>query len=253
MSREVKKAAEEFLEILKSSENAYVLTGAGASTPSGIPDFRGKDGIYKTIPVDIFDVDKFFKDPERYYKFHKERLLSFKSAETNIVHKVLAEMEEKGLIKALITQNIDGLHWKAGSKNVIELHGSMDSYVCTKCGKVYESEHVEKVLMKREIVPMCEECGGILKPDVVFFGEALPEEALMKAYSVAEEADLSVAIGTSLVVYPAALFPRITVEHGGKLVIVNLGETGLDNIAYRKYNFELTEFFREVKSLLEAI
>jgi len=253
MKEELKKAAEEFLKVLRSAKNSYVLTGAGVSTPSGIPDFRGKNGIYKTIPMDIFDIDKFFEDPERYYKFHKDRILSFKSAEPNIVHEMIARLEEKGLIKAVITQNIDGLHQKAGSKNVIELHGSMDSYVCTKCGKVYDSEHVEKVLMEKELIPKCEECGGILKPNVVFFGEALPEKALMKAYSIAEDADVSIAVGTSLVVYPAALLPKITVEHGGKLVVINVGETGLDNIAYRKYNFELSEFFNEVKNLLEGI
>ncbi len=253
MKEELKKAAEEFLEVLKSAKNSYVLTGAGVSTPSGIPDFRGKNGIYKTMPLDIFDIDKFFEDPERYYKLHRDRILSFKSAEPNIVHKMLAELEKKGLIKAVVTQNIDGLHQKAGSKNVIELHGSMDSYVCTKCGRAYDSEYVEKVLMKKDLIPRCEECGGILKPSVVFFGEALPEKALMKAYSIAEEADASIAVGTSLVVYPAALLPKITVEHGGKLVVINMGKTGLDNIAYRKYNFELTEFFREVKNILGAV
>ena len=253
MKEEVKKAAKEFLETLKSAENSYVLTGAGVSTPSGIPDFRGKNGLYKAIPVDIFDIDKFFEDPERYYKFHKERFLSFKSAKPNIVHETIARLEEKGLINAVITQNIDGLHQRAGSKNVIELHGSMDNYVCTKCGRVYGSEYVEKVLMEKEIVPKCEKCGGILKPNIVFFGEALPEMALTKAYAIAEEADVSIAVGTSLVVYPAALLPKVTVEHGGKLVIINMGETGLDNIAYKKYNFELTEFFDEAKNLLEAI
>ena len=237
---------EEFLKIIRSSKRAYVFTGAGISTPSGIPDFRGKSGLYSEVPDDIFDIDKFYENPERYYKVHKGRLSLMRNARPNIAHTVIAKMEELRLINCVITQNIDGLHKKAGSKCIIRLHGTLDRYVCTKCGERYSYDMVENVIWKDEPVPRCIKCGGILKPDVVFFGEPLPEMELLKAYKMAEESDLAIAVGSSLVVYPAAMIPRLTVENGGKLVIINLGETGLDGIAYRKYETEIEEFFRGV-------
>ncbi len=248
---EAEELAREFVNIVKSASKAYVLTGAGVSTPSGIPDFRGKDGIYKKIPPDIFDIEKFYADPKRYYSFHKERLSLMKKAEPNVVHETIAKMEEKGLIEAVITQNIDGLHQKAGSKKVFELHGTITQYICTKCGKIYDSEEIDPRLEEEEI-PHCDECGGLLKPNVVFFGEPLPEKTLLESFRIAEEADLAIAIGTSLVVYPAALIPRRTVETGGRLVIITIGPTGLDDLAYRKYDVELGEFFECVMRALEG-
>ncbi len=235
----------EFLNIVKSSRSAYVFTGAGVSTPSGIPDFRGKNGLYTKIPSDIFDIEKFHENPREYYKIHSERILNMRSAEPNIAHKVIAEMERQNMIGWVITQNIDGLHQKAGTRRVIELHGSLDRYVCTKCGEIYDHTAVEEKIAHGEI-PRCPKCGGILKPDVVFFGESLPEKALIKAYRIAEESDLAIVVGSSLVVYPAAMIPRLTVENGGKLLIINLGETGLDGIAYRKYETDVEEFFKRV-------
>ena len=246
---ELEDLAVEFLEIVKSAKKAYVLTGAGVSTPSGIPDFRGKDGIYKKMPPDIFDIERFYKDPKRYYTFHKERISLMKKAEPNPVHLAIARLEELGMIDAVITQNIDGLHRKAGSSKVIELHGTVNEYVCTRCGRIYPAEEIDAILESVD-VPKCEECGGLIKPNVVFFGEALPERALVEAFKIAEEADLAIAVGTSLIVYPAALIPRRTVETGGKLVIITLGGTGLDSIAFRKYEVELSEFF---KLLLENL
>ena len=237
---------EEFLSIIRSSRRAYVFTGAGISTPSGIPDFRGSKGLYKEVPQDIFDIDKFYEDPERYYRVHKERIATMRNAEPNIAHIVVAKMEELNLIDCVITQNIDGLHKKAGSKNIIRLHGTLDRYVCTRCGEIYDYEFVENVIWKDEDVPRCIKCGGLLKPDVVFFGEPLPEIELLKAYKTAEESDLAIVIGSSLVVYPAAMIPRLTVENGGKLVIINLSETGLDKMAYRKYETDIERFFNRV-------
>ena len=246
----LEREAEEFLELLRSSRLSYVLTGAGISTPSGIPDFRGPNGLYKFFPPDIFDIDKFLSDPKRYYDFSRERLSIMKSAKPNVAHEVLARLERMGLIRAVITQNIDGLHKKAGSENVIELHGNLEEYVCMSCGRRYPSEKVEE-LLKTEEVPRCEECGGLLKPNVVFFGEALPERELMEAFRLAEMADLAVAVGTSLVVYPAALIPRRTVETGGKLVIINRGETGLDGLAHLKYDVDVEVFFKSLGDLLK--
>ena len=237
---------EEFLKIVRSSKRTYAFTGAGISTPSGIPDFRGKDGLYREIPEDIFDIDKFYENPERYYEVHKNRISPMRNAKPNIAHIVLAKMEELNLIDCVITQNIDGLHKKAGSKSIIRLHGTLDWYVCTKCGERYDYEFVENVIWKDKVVPRCIKCGEILKPDVVFFGEPLPEMELLKAYKTAEESDLAIVIGSSLLVYPAAMIPRLTVENGGKLVIINLSETGLDNIAYRKYEVDIEKFFEGV-------
>ncbi len=238
--------AEEFLSIIRSSKRAYVFTGAGISTPSGIPDFRGSRGLYKEIPEDIFDIDKFYENPERYYEFHKKRISKMRNAKPNIAHLVVAKMEELNLICCVITQNIDGLHKEAGSRSIIRLHGTLDRYACTKCGEIYSYDFVENVLWENKELPRCMKCGGLLKPDVVFFGEPLPEMELLKAYKIAEESDLAIVIGSSLVVYPAAIIPRLTVENGGKLVIINLSETGLDNMAYRKYETDIEEFFKKV-------
>jgi NAD-dependent deacetylase len=240
--REIK----EFLEIVKSSRKAYVFTGAGVSTPSGIPDFRGRNGLYQKISPDVFDIERFYEDPKRFYEFYRKRLRIMKEANPNIAHRVIAEMERKGMIDWVITQNIDGLHKKAGSNNVVELHGTMERYICTSCGTNYDAKFVEEELLKEKDIPNCPKCGGVLKPDVVFFGEPLPEFELLKAYRIAEESDLSIVVGSSLVVYPAAMIPRITVESGGKLLIVNLGETGLDKLAYRKYEYDISEFFSKL-------
>ena len=246
---DLKKSAEEFVRILESSRKAYAITGAGISVPSGIPDFRGPNGLYKYFPPDIFDIDKFFENPKRYYDFSRERLGVIERAQPNTAHEVLAELEEMRLIDVVITQNIDGLHRKAGSKKVIELHGNLEEYVCTKCGRRFSKDEIKGAL-EREDVPHCETCGGLVKPNVVFFGEPLPERELLEAFKIAEESDLAVAVGTSLVVYPAALVPRRTVETGGRLVIINVGETGLDGVAYRKYEYDVVDFFREVKNIL---
>ncbi len=241
--------ASEFLEILKKSRKSYVITGAGVSVPSGIPDFRGPKGLYKFFPPDIFDMESFLSNPKRYYDFSRERLSAIKKAKPNVAHEVLAELERRGLIQAVVTQNIDGLHLKAGSKNVIEIHGNLREYTCLSCGKVYTAEEVED-LMKGDPVPRCRDCGGLIKPNVVFFGEPLPEREIMEAFKIAEESDLAIAIGTSLVVYPAALIPRRTVETGGKLVIINRGETGLDDLAYVKYDVDVEVFFSALKRIL---
>ena len=246
----MRERALEFIEILKSSRKSYIFTGAGVSTPSGIPDFRGPKGLYKFFPPDIFDIDRFFENPKRYYDFARERLKFMKDAKPNVVHRVIAKLERIGMIEAVITQNIDRLHQKAGSVNVIELHGNVDEYFCLKCGESYTWDEIERKL-EIEDVPRCDVCGGLIKPNVVFFGEPLPEKELIRAFKIAEESDLAVAVGTSLVVYPAAMIPRRTVETGGKLVIINVGETGLDDLAYAKYEYDLAEFFTEVESLLE--
>ncbi|RKY05126.1 NAD-dependent protein deacylase [Candidatus Poribacteria bacterium] len=246
----VARYAEEFLEELRRSSYAVVLTGAGVSTPSGIPDFRGPKGIYSRVPPETFEIDFFLRHPERYYEVERGILSSSFDAEPNETHLLLAKLESMGLIKGVITQNIDGLHQRAGSKVVVELHGNISTGTCLSCGRKFSREEINAKL-ESSPVPRCG-CGGLIKPDVVFFGEQLPPDALEKGTEMASKADLMVVMGSSLVVYPAANLPLLTVRNGGRLIIVTKGETGLDFLAYRKYNVDLVEFSREVLRLIEG-
>ncbi|PLV59214.1 NAD-dependent protein deacylase [Thermotoga sp. KOL6] len=235
----------EFIKLLNESSLTVVLTGAGISTPSGIPDFRGPNGIYKKYPQNIFDIDFFYTHPQDFYRFAKEAIFPMLNTKPNLAHLLLAKLEEKGLIEAVITQNIDRLHQKAGNKKVIELHGNVEDYYCVKCGKEYTVEIVKRKLEVAE-VPECDECLGLIRPNIVFFGEPLPQNALQEATKLSSEANLMIVIGSSLVVYPAAELPLLTVRSGGKLVIVNMGSTTLDDLATLKYNMDVVEFAKRV-------
>lgn len=220
-------------DLLAEAKHAVVLTGAGISTLSGIPDFRGVGGLYQRTDIDankLFDIDYFRRDPSYYYRHSKDFLYNLDEKEPNIVHKTLAILEEKGIIHAVITQNIDLLHQKAGSRKVLELHGSPLEHYCMKCGCTWDFESIaEKV--QRDEVPSCDACGGIVKPRIVFFGEGLPEYALAEAEREARKADLMLVLGTSLTVYPAAAVPEITLQCGGKVAIINRDPTHLDRYA----------------------
>ena len=220
-------------ELLQQAKHAVVLTGAGISTLSGIPDFRGAGGLYTRTDIDankLFDLDYFMKDQRYYYEHSKDFLYNLDEKEPNIVHTTLARLEEKGVIHAVITQNIDLLHQKAGSRKVLELHGSPLLHHCLSCGKSWSFEEMAPRVRAGE-VPACDKCGGIVKPDIVFFGEGLPEYALTEAEREAREADLMLVLGTSLTVYPAAAVPEITLRCGGKLAIINRDPTHLDRYA----------------------
>ncbi len=247
----MKDLAKEFLELVFSSKKVFVLTGAGISTPSGIPDFRGKGGLYEKVSPDIFDIQKFYENPENFYSHAKEMIGFIKKAKPNPAHKMLAEIEKRGINITIATQNIDGLHQKAGSKKVLELHGSFNKAFCTRCGREYKREKIFKAL-ENDSLPMCK-CGGVLKPDIVFFGEPLPEEALMEAINSASSSDLSIVIGSSLVVYPAASLPQYSINSGAKLLIVNMGETPYDSYSWRKYEVSVDKFGEEVIKLLKTI
>ena len=220
-------------ELLSNAKHAVVLTGAGISTLSGIPDFRGAGGLYTRTDIDankLFDLDYFMKDPTYYYEHSKDFLYNLEEKEPNIVHKTLARLEKEGIIHAVITQNIDLLHQKAGSKKVLELHGSPLLHHCLRCGKSWTFEEIAPRVRAGE-VPVCDKCGGIVKPDIVFFGEGLPEYALTEAEREARAADLMLVLGTSLTVYPAAAVPEITLQSGGKIAIINRDPTHLDRYA----------------------
>lgn len=218
---------QEFKELVDKSNNIVFFGGAGVSTESGIPDFRSKDGLYnqkyKYPPEEILSHEFFIENTEEFYKFYKDKMDSLKY-EPNITHKKLAYLEQEGKLKAVITQNIDGLHQKAGSKNVLELHGSVLRNYCIKCNKFYDAEYV----FNSEGIPKCT-CGGIIKPDVVLYGESLDEEVLEKsAYAIAK-ADLMIVGGTSLMVSPANGLIRYF--RGGNLVLINKDRTPYDNLA----------------------
>ena len=201
--------------------------GAGVSTESGIPDFRSVDGLYHQRydepPETILSATYFARKPEKFYDFYRDKMLPLE-AEPNVTHRVLAKLEAQGKLSAVVTQNIDGLHQKAGSKRVYELHGSVLRNHCTRCGRFYPAEFIRD----SQGVPLCD-CGGIIKPDVVLYEEALDDAVVTGAVKAIREADLLVVGGTSLVVYPAAGLLRYF--RGDKLVLVNRDETPYDSQA----------------------
>ncbi|MFA6618052.1 MAG: Sir2 family NAD-dependent protein deacetylase [Candidatus Neomarinimicrobiota bacterium] len=226
------------LDLIKGSEYMVALTGAGISTLSGIKDFRGKDGINKTMPGEkIFDLETFYQDPGFYYKHARDFIYALDGKKPNIIHKTLADWEKECKLKAIITQNIDLLHQKAGSKKVIEIHGSPAIHHCITCYKSYSYQEVCDLLSSpTPSIPCCEACGGALKPDITFYGEALPEQAISDAIKACQHCDLMLIMGTSLLVYPAASLPNIALDNGAKLVIMNAQRTHLDNKAVLKYD-----------------
>jgi len=215
--------AREFTEILESSQNTVVLTGAGISTNAGIPDFRGPKGIYNLGKYNpqIFDIDYFLNDPEPFYDFARDFLNAFKKVKPTFAHHFLAELEEKGKIKGIITQNVDGLHHQAGSKRVYEFHGSFWKSFCINCGKIFPFEKMRNLVFLQK-VPRCPDCGGLVRPDIVFFGE--PVKFLKEAFSLTGESDLFVVIGSSLAVYPAAALLNAVF---GKIAVINKGEVAI--------------------------
>lgn len=217
----------ELKEIISKSNNIVFFGGAGVSTESGIPDFRSSDGLYsakyKHSP-EVMVSHSFFKtNTEEFFDFYINKMI-FLEAEPNPAHKKLAELEKEGRVKAVITQNIDGLHQKAGSSNVLELHGSVLRNYCMKCGKFYDVNFV----VNSKGIPKCQ-CGGIVKPDVVLYEESLDSRVIEKSVSFIENADLLIIGGTSLVVYPAA--GLINYFKGSKLVLINKSSTAMDQQA----------------------
>lgn len=232
-------------ELSKLMENAgsiAVFTGAGVSTLCGIPDFRGPKGIYKHLDADrIFGLDQFRRDPGFYYENARDFIYTFQDVQPGLVHTVCADLESKGLIRGVITQNIDMLHQRAGSRNVIELHGSPETHTCLQCGQKTTFEVVAPEVQSGRL-PFCDACGAVVKPDITFFGEMLPTGALEGAFALAASVDLMLVLGSSLVVQPAASVPLATLEGGGRLAIVNLGATPLDSHAVGCWDDLETEF-----------
>lgn len=234
---------------VKFSRNVVVFTGAGVSTLSGIRDFRGKNGIYKDEDADkIFSMDYFLRDPSFYYRKTKDFIYNLNTKTPSLVHTECARLEALGIVAAVITQNIDMLHQKAGSRTVIEVHGSPRIHRCLDCGKPYAFDEIRRVVQD-DGVPSCDACGGIVKPDIVFFGERLDRDALEQSAKLAAEADLLLVLGSSLVVQPAASIPLYTLNHGGDLAIVNDGPTPLDQLATYRHG-DLESCFQEIAKVV---
>ncbi len=216
---EVKRAA----EIIASGRLVVALTGAGISVESGIPAFRGSQGLWeKYDPMEYAHISSFLRNPEKVWGMLVELYEIVKNAKPNPAHYALAELEKLGRCHAVITQNVDALHQKAGSERVIEFHGTGETLTCLSCGKRFRVEEIDL----GRIPPRCE-CGGVLKPDIVFFGESIPPDALEESFDLARRCDVVLVVGTSAQVYPAAQIPQTAKAHGAKVIEVNLEPTPL--------------------------
>jgi NAD-dependent deacetylase len=241
-------------ELLQDAERAVVLTGAGVSVPSGIPDFRSPGtGLWENVdPMEVAHIDAWRRDPDRFWRFYGQRFASLVDKQPNDAHLALAELERRGLIRAVITQNIDRLHRAAGTQRLIEVHGSIESSVCLQCGGRVPLDRVVELLGQDDDAPECAACVAPLKPDVVLFGELLPERAISEAQALALDADLMVCVGSSLEVHPVAGLPALTLGAGGRLALVTQGPTPYDGDADVKLSGDVVEELRAVLAAVPA-
>jgi NAD-dependent deacetylase len=239
-------------DLLRGAERAVALTGAGISVPSGIPDFRTPgSGLWEKVdPMEVAHIDAWRRDPDRFWSFYSQRFAALGDKLPNEAHRALAELERRGLIGAVITQNIDRLHRMAGTSRLIEVHGSIEWSVCLACGGRFGIEQVVELLAAAGGAPRCPACGAPLKPDVVLFGELLPERALSEAQALAMTADLMLCVGSSLEVYPVAGLPAMTLGRGGRLAVITEGPTPYDGDAEVKLGGDVVD---ELRSVLAAL
>ncbi len=234
---------QKFLDMVEASDNIVFFGGAGVSTESGIPDFRSVDGLYNQEydypPETILSHTFYRRNPQEFYRFYRNKMLCL-TAQPNMAHKKLAELETAGKVKAVVTQNIDGLHQLAGSKKVLELHGSVHRNYCESCHQMYNAEYVQK----SQGIPQCESCGGDLKPDVVLYEEGLDNHTIQEAVYYISNADMLIIGGTSLAVYPAA--GLIDYYRGKKLVLINKTATSRDGVADLVLSESIGELFGKI-------
>jgi NAD-dependent deacetylase len=234
--RDLNQLIESAVKLMADANKILVFTGAGMSTESGIPDFRSPGGIWSKYDPSEFLFQRFISDEgarEKYWKMSAEYYETMKSALPNPGHLAIKELEDAGKLLVLVTQNIDNLHQKAGNSNekIIEIHGTAFSVSCLNCGKKYDRDLIEDRIRAGIKVPYCDECSGVLKPETISFGQAMPQDKVQESLRLARECDLCLVLGSSLVVYPAASIPAYAAEHGAALVIVNRDETPLDRAA----------------------
>jgi len=244
-------SAGELAELIRERQPCVVLTGAGVSTESGIPDFRSPTGLWaKFDPLEYGSIEAFRRDPLKVWSFYRPRVAMLTEAEPNPAHTALAELERLGFVEAVVTQNIDLLHQRAGSQAVVEVHGSIRTSTCPGCGSRYELARVLELLAEAEEAPACPSCGQIVKPDVVFFGELLPPERIDRAYELARRARLLLVVGSALEVHPVAGLPLETIGAGGDVAIVNRGPTAFDSKASLRIDGSAGEVLPQVAANL---
>jgi NAD-dependent deacetylase len=262
----------ELSDMIASARHCTALTGAGVSTLSGLPDFRGANGLYTSgvprgfldkYPPEVlalylegtnpwekaFNIDEFEKDPSLFYTAAASLVYTAHEKEASVVHIVLAELEKRGMLKSVITQNIDMLHQKAGSRRVIEIHGSPRTHYCLRCAGIRAGYEESAACVRSGGMPRCPQCGRVLKPAITFYGEPLPLEARRQAEEETRSTDLLLILGTSLSVHPAADLPHTTLRHGGRLIIVNNNKTPLDENAVLRFD-DLREVFEGLRERL---
>jgi NAD-dependent deacetylase len=238
----------ELAEMVAGSNKVMVLSGAGISTESGIPDFRGPDGLWSKVdPMYVFSADTFIYRPRVFYETGLPLLNALHNARPNTAHQIIAEMEEKGLVWGVVTQNVDGLHQKAGSKNVYEAHGHLRSATCLKCGGGIAWDELVKMVSRGQLPPLCHICGGVYKPDSVFFGDPLPPDFNVCCREAAD-ADLLLVVGSSLEVSPVNYLPHYT----KRFAIINIGPTAADHRAALKVEAGAGEAFTALWEELKA-
>jgi NAD-dependent deacetylase len=243
-------AAEELASLIRERGPAVVLSGAGMSTESGIPDFRSTGGLWEQVdPYEVASIDAFRRDPLHVWRWYGPRVGMLTAAEPNEGHRALAELERSGHVRAVATQNIDALHTRAGSADVLELHGSIRRFDCLACGSEDTLAGVLAQLAERE-APLCGSCGSVLKPGVVMFGELLPEAPMARAESLCRETGLLLVLGSSLEVWPVAGLPADTLRAGGAVAIVNLGETPYDGDAALVVREGISDVLADVRRIV---
>jgi NAD-dependent deacetylase len=248
----VSTAVADLAGLIRSAGSVVALTGAGISVPSGIPDFRTpQTGLWANVdPMEVAHIDVFRSNPGRFWHFYGQRFALLRDKKPNGAHRALVELERRGRLTAVVTQNIDGLHAAAGSSDVVEVHGTIGRSVCLRCRRRVDLEEVRARLEAAEDgIPRCE-CGRALKPDVVLFGEFLPEYALLRATALAAKADLLMCVGSSLEVYPVAQMPEVTLSAGGAVAIITKGETPFDADAAVKLDGDVVE---ELEAVVAAL
>ena len=248
MTIDMERRSEQAIALIREARNIVALTGAGTSTEAGIPDFRGPSGLWgDSEKLNFLSLSGFRRSPEGFYRASRDLIAAISRAEPTPAHRLLVQLEETGKLKAVSTQNIDGLHTAAGSRAVYELHGTYRTGHCTQCAKAYEmAGFYAEIDGGRLTLPLCSACSAPIKPDIVLFEEQLPAQAWQNSVAAAETCDLMLIFGSSLVVYPAAELPMIAIAGGAKLVIVNMEPTGHDSLAAVTIHGKLGDFARLV-------
>jgi NAD-dependent protein deacetylase/lipoamidase len=247
----IETQARQLAELIQQSECTVALTGAGISVPSGIPDFRTPGtGLWEKVdPMEVAHIEVFLSEPQRFWSYYRPRFGMLEDKRPNAAHEALADLESRGMLEAVITQNIDRLHRRAGSQRVVEVHGTIETGSCLKCSAEYPLEEV-KTLFDAEGVARCISCEGPVKPDVVLFGEMLPERAMEEAHELASRAELLLCVGSSLEVYPVASLPAVTAGAGGSVAIITKGPTPYDSEATLRLDGDVVD---ELGALLDAL